>query len=411
MMTDTRGALGQRVGARRFQRYLGVIVSAFGLAFALQALDGLIAGWPTMAGPLGGVAVALVTGSVVIGSIAGPTSFHSRSLFLYASILFFAAVAIWPFAISSPIPATPMPWLVAMLPVEAGYLAVAFRRPLAPICCAVIVSIDIALVLLLRGGLSVLDTIANALFGVAISAVLILLVATVRRGVEQADAAQQTALASYGRSRLDDATEHERTRTDALVHDSVLTTFLAAASAEDPEAERLARRMAENSLRVLNHVTRSGESGPVIAFGKALGDAVDRFDPLLPGWEVDEDALLTDLVLPVDAADAVVSSLLHLISASLFHAEGATVRSIRMTALGPDGVRIVVTDDGRACRPNDPDDERSDRFHAVADLMRAVDGRAHVRSAPGEGTAVALSWGSVVVSGTAPLPEHVEVLA
>ena len=410
MPTDTRGPLTERVAARLFQKYLGVIVSAFGLLYAAQALDGFFAGWPSIAGPLGVVVVALVFSSVLLGSVAGFTSLRARRLFLGAWVLFVVAVSIWPFAITGPVPATPMPWFIGMLPVEAAYLATAFRRPAVPMCFAFVLSIDISTVLLVRGGLTWADAAADTLFGIAISVALTVLITAVRRGVERADAAQLAALASYGRSRLDDSTEHERTRTDALVHDSVLTTFLAAASARDAATEELARRMAQNSLRVLAHVTRSVAAGPGIAFGRALGDAVYRFDPLLPGWEVEEDGRLTDLVLPVGAAEAIVASMLHVITASVLHAEGATSRSIRMTELGPDGIRIVVADDGRAADPDDPDDERNDLHRSVVALMRGVDGRADVRSAPGEGTVVTLSWGSVVVSGTAPLPEPAEAL-
>jgi hypothetical protein len=43
--------------------------------------------------------------------------------------------------------------------------------------------------------------------------------------------------------------------------------------------------------------------------------------------------------------------------------------------------------------------------------MRSVDGRADIRTAAGTGTVVTLSWGSIVVSGTAPRPERAEVPA
>jgi hypothetical protein len=410
MTTDTRGPLAQRVGALRFQQYLGFITGAFGLLYALQTLDALIADWPTMAGTFGGASVALVAGSVLLGTVAGFVPGRARSLFLGASILFVAAVLVWPLSISGPVPSAPMPWFMGMLPVQAAYLAVSFRHAAAPIGCALLLTAAIAAVLVGPGGLDVLDAFADALFGAAISVVLIVLIAGVRRGVERADAAQQTALSSYGRSRIDDSTEFERARTDALVHDSVLTTFLAAAVARDPESEELARRMALNSLRVLGHVTRTVSSGPAIPFGHALGDAVDRFDPLLLGWDVDEVGL-TDLVLPVDVAEVIVSSMLHLISCSVLHADGATYRGIRMSDLGPDGIRIVISDDGRPCRAGDVQDARTAPYRTVMELMRSIDGRADVRSSPETGTTVSLSWGSVVVSGTAPRPAPAEVSA
>jgi hypothetical protein len=409
MTTDGSPAGTQRVGALRFQKYLGLIVGAFGLLYALQTLDALVAGWPTMSGTAGGGAVALVAGSVLLGTVAGFAPARARSLFLGASILFCGAVAVWPFSISGPVPSTPMPWFIGLMPVQAAYLAFSFRRLVAPTACALLLSAGVTVVLVVRGGLTPVEAVENGLFGVAVSVVLIVLIAAVRRGVEKADTAQQAALAGYGRSRLDDATESERVRTDALVHDSVLTTFLAAASARDPESEELARRMAGNALRVLAHVNRSTEVGPAVPFGKVLVDEADRFDPLLLGWDVDV-ANLADLVLPVEAADAIVTAMVHTMTGSVLHA-GAARYSLSMSELGPDGIRVVLTDDGVPFDLGDPDDPRTVLHRTVVELMRTVDGRADVHTGPGVGTAVTLSWGSVVVSGTALPPERAEVLA
>jgi hypothetical protein len=410
MTTDTRGPVAGRFGALLFQRYLGVMVAAFGALYSLQTLDALVAGWPTMSGPIGGAAVALVAASVLLGTIAGFVPSRARTLFLGASIVFCAAVAVWPFSISGPVPVAPMPWFVGLLPVEAVYLAAAFRRPSGPIWCSLLLSVGIAAVLMVSGDLSAADALSNALFGVVISAVLVVLIAAVRRGVERADAAQHAALAGYGRSRFDDATESERIRTDALVHDSVLTTFLAAAAARDAESEELVRRMAANALRVLAHVNRSTEVGPAVPFGKVLLDATERFDPLMLGWEV-EVGDLADLVLPVEAGEALVASMLSTMAGSVLHAEGVTRRTLRMTELGPDGIRIVLSDDGTGYDPHDQRDARGSMLREVVDLMRGVDGRADVRTEPHTGTVVTLSWGSVVVSAAAPPSERTEVPA
>jgi len=407
-MTSDAGAVPVvRVGALRFQKYLGLIVGLFGLLYALQTLDALVAGWPTMSGTAGGAAVALVAGSVLLGTVAGFTPSRARSLFLGAAILFCGAVVVWPFSISGPVPGTPMPWFIGLMPVQASYLAVSFRRLVAPTACALLLSTGVTVVLVVRGGLGLVESVENGLFGVALSVVLIVLIAAVRRGVARADSAQQAALDGYGRTRLDEATESERVRTDALVHDSVLTTFLAAAAARDPESEELARRMAANALRVLAHVNRAEEAGPAVPFGKVLIDEVERFDPLMPGWDVDV-ANLADLVLPAQAAQMLVTAMLHTMVGSVQHS-GAERRSLVMSELGPDGIRIVLSDDGVPVDLGDPDDPRAVLHSTVVELMRVVDGRADITT--GAGTVVTLSWGSVVVTGTALRPEPVEVPA
>ena len=409
MTSDAGPAPVVRVGALRFQRYLGLIVGAFGLLYALQTLDALVAGWPTMSGTAGGAAVALVAGSVLLGTVAGFAPSRARSLFLGAAILFCGAVIVWPFSISGPVPATPMPWFIGLMPVQAAYLAVSFHRLVVPTAGALLLSAGVTAVLIVRGGLGLAESVENGLFGVAVSVVLIVLIAAVRRGVARADSAQQAALHGYGRSLLDEATESERVRTDALVHDSVLTTFLAAAAARDPESEELARRMASNALRVLAHVSRSEDAGPAVPFGKVLIDEVDRFDPIMPGWDVDV-ADLAELVLPARAAQMIVTAMLHSMTGSVQHS-GAARRSLVMSELGPDGIRVVIADDGVPVDLGDPEDPRAVLHRTVVELMRVVDGRADLTTRTGSGTVVTLSWGSVVVSGTAPRPEPAEVSA
>jgi hypothetical protein len=80
-----------------------------------------------------------------------------------------------------------------------------------------------------------------------------------------------------------------------------------------------------------------------------------------------------------------------------------------MSELGPDGIRIVLSDDGVPVDLGDPDDPRAVLHRTVVELMRGIDGRADITTGPG--TVVTLSWGSVVVTGTAPRPEPAEVSA
>jgi hypothetical protein len=410
MPTDPTGLGTDRVGARRFERYLTTIVAAFGLLYALQTLDAFVADWPSMAGPLGVTTTAFVAAAVLVASAAPVTARFARALLLGGSSLFVVAVAVFPLAIVGPVPSTPMPWLIGMLPVVAAYLVVGFRRVVPPLVCSLLLSTGITIALVVRGGLSVPDAAANGLFGVAVSVVLLVLITAVRGGVDRADRAQRAALGRYGQSRRDDATESERSRTDALVHDSVLTTFLAAASARDPESEELARRMAANALRVLAHVNRSAAARPGVPLGKALGGARERFTPLLGDFDV-QVGRLADLVLPVEAAEAIVESILQSMETSAAIATDAVVRTVRMTELGPDGIRVVVADDGAGFDPADPSAARSRAHRDVALRMRAVDGRATIESSPAGGTVVRISWGSVVVSGTAPMPATEDVVS
>ena len=68
-----------------------------------------------------------------------------------------------------------------------------------------------------------------------------------RQAAEAVDSAQEAALERYDVAARQHATENERVKVDALVHDSVLTTLLSAAAAGSPEEQALAARMARDA--------------------------------------------------------------------------------------------------------------------------------------------------------------------
>jgi signal transduction histidine kinase len=87
---------------------------------------------------------------------------------------------------------------------------------------------------------------------------------------------------------------------------------------------------------------------------------------------------------------------------SVQHA-GDAVRSVRAEPLGPDGIRVTVLDDGCGFDPVALGAPGSGQ--RAVHRLRALDGRADVRTAPGRGVRVVLSWGSIVVSGTSLLSD------
>ena len=74
-----------RMAATQVERHLVLIVVAFGILYSLQNLDTLIAGWPSMAGPVGVAVVALVAGSCVLPVLAVPRAGLSRQVLLGAA--------------------------------------------------------------------------------------------------------------------------------------------------------------------------------------------------------------------------------------------------------------------------------------------------------------------------------------
>lgn len=411
-MTDTRPAApaaaspvtdraARTVGADRFERYLGIVVGAFGVVYALQTVDAFAADLDSIGGVLAGAAVVPIWASVLGGPIAVVARGASRRILWAAVAAYALGLAVLPFAITQPISQDPVPWIAAMSAVPMAYLAVASSSAVLSIAIGAVLAAQVGIVLGGAGGVRPAEALVDTLLVVMLTVVLTLVVAALRSGVRRADRAQAAVLAEYAAARAEDATELERRRTDALLHDAVLTTFLTAASAQTPETEELAGRMAANAVRVLAHVNRSADYGVAIPFAERWAEVQTRLAPLLSRFAVQAGASGA-VILPADIADALLDAMAEAMTNSVRHAE-AESRELRITPLGPDGLRIVVRDDGVGFDP------ASVSLRGVATVvqqpLRRIDGRADIDTAPGRGCTVVLSWGSVVMSGTDPLSD------
>lgn len=401
-MPESPAVLADR-GIVQVERHLVLIIAAFGILYSLQNLDGLIADWPSMSGPLGVAVVSLVAGSCCIALLALRRSKPARQIFAVAVATYALGALLWPFALHGAVPASPPPWLTSMWPVEAVYLCGASRRLGVPLAATAAAAAVLSVLLLGPGGLGVADVVSAILPMVAICAVLAVLIAALRHRIQHAERSRRASLDEYQRSQKDAATEAERARTDALVHDSVLTTLLAAAAAASDEDEQLAGRMARNALRVLAHVNRQDADGQVLPFSLLLQHAHSVAPVAFEVFRVDA-AQVDEVALPSAAADALLAAMVEAMDNSVRHA-GDADRSLTAEPLGPDGIRVVVADDGVGFEAATALARSGSLHRTVVERMRQVHGRADVVSAPREGTRVTISWGSVVISGTRPLDD------
>lgn len=392
-------------GMRRFDRLFDFIVGGFGILFSLQTADSFIAGVPSLSSPFGVVLISMVGLGVLAG--LGPLVAPARAglIFLFGAGCYGTALMLWAWTVTPPVATDPMPWLIAMWPVGAAYLARGACTRIVPIVIATVFSAIASLGLRFRGDVAVSDVLVDSLFMTGLAAVLILLLGTVRQRVIAAAHTQQSAVDDFAAAQLEDATEQERTRTDALLHDAVLTTFLSAASANDPDSEDLASRMAANSLRVLMHVNAVGRNEDILPFGQVLAQRCEQLGIWLGHF--DQDLTPVEVVmLPPEVAHALVGVLVQMLANSVQHAEGATRRTLRAHPLGDDGVRILIEDDGCGFDPGALGPHGGGQGSVSARELRALEGRVDVDSTPGAGARIVLSWGSVTIVGTDLLIEE-----
>lgn len=389
MTTDVRDPVG--VGPRRSDRLPGVIVAVLAVLFAVQTGDSFLADLPTVGGPSGVAVVGLALASVA-GGIAAVLSRREPGRRLLAAFLaYLAALAIWPLAVHGPVPAGQLPWLAAIAPLPLAWVAIAARRWTVALACSVLVAADVTVVLAAAGRCTWADAAMDGGSVLAAGALLTAVVGGARRGRPGSAPASRPPAARHARSGR--AAEEARARTDAMVHDRVLTTFLSAAFARSPEDEELAAKMARTALRLLSREADPGTGPSHTPLARVLEEMAPRLAPVIR----EVDLRLTGLervLLPSAVAETMVEAMTQAMVDSVERAGPDAVRTASIEPFGVDGVRIVVQDDGVGFDPATVPVDGTGVRPSVVDRLRRIDGRARVESAPGRGTRVELIWGA-----------------
>jgi signal transduction histidine kinase len=377
-------------------RALGWMVAGFNCLFALTASTEFLDFFRSTSG-LGAIAVvALVAVPLLVDAIAAARGRASRRVWALSAACYPVATLVWALSITTDLQSARPSWLVAMVLPAILQATMATRSLRATAAVAGGLAGCLVLVLWAAGGVPPAAGLAEVSLVAPFAVLLSVVVAIVRRAARRTGLAQQRTLRELAAARFDDATETERVRTDALVHDTILTTLLQAASAEQAEETDRARRMAANALRVIAHVNRAGELGAGVRLRDAVSTHEQRLDPAIRSFDVVLDRNeLEDLLLPAEAADALLGAVAEAMDNSVRHADAGR-RSVHLRPLGPDGVRIEIEDDGRGF--SYPAATGTGISTRIVVPMSTVEGRAEVETTVGRGTTIRLSWGSVSVT-------------
>ncbi|MFD1720107.1 sensor histidine kinase [Amnibacterium endophyticum] len=206
-----------------------------------------------------------------------------------------------------------------------------------------------------------------------------------------ADEEEAEAIASAATAAADAAREREQARVNALVHDRVLATLLAAArpvpGSSDLQRADAARALA--GLRALLH----DESPREDTTGRELIWQVQAVTTELApeaGFGHDLDG---DPDVPGEVAEALLQATEEALRNSLRHA-GTANRTVHV-AVEPTGIRIDVLDDGVGFERATVPAERLGIAESIEGRLRSLPGgAADVVTEPGVGTRVLLRWAS-----------------
>ena len=190
------------------------------------------------------------------------------------------------------------------------------------------------------------------------------------------------------------AADHARSvaqrRSNSFVHDHILSVLVSlSAGLEDSAQLRQATRSALESLEP------QAPSAPAISASALFEALTTQIRSLSPEARL---AISTAVDRPVPAAvsQALADAVTEALRNSLRHAggeegPGSVERRIEMRS-DAEGVAVVVSDDGRGFDPAAPAPGRHGLTGSIGTRLHDAGATAHVRSAPGHGTAVSMTW-------------------
>jgi signal transduction histidine kinase len=280
-------------------------------------------------------------------------------------------------------------WVQQLMSLGAIASVVAWRLPASLAVTTAIAAFTAVDRVALDGVDDLVLGVQDGLYVLLFSATFLVLGGNLFSGARRADAAQQEASRTAAEGAADAARERELARVNALVHDRVLATLLAAARG-GAETDALVRADAERALSELHALLEPEEpgrslSGEALAF--ALQGATTELDPEATfAYEVH-----SDRSVPGDVVDALTAGLEEALRNAARHAE-APNRSVHVS-VGEDLIRIDVLDDGVGFDPAAVSADRLGIGRSILGRMRAVSGGGgEVVSATGTGTRITLSF-------------------
>jgi len=346
-----------------------------------------------------GLAVAFT--AAVIALVV--TSIVKRGVAIAATAvaaLYFIELVTWPFLMNDPSAVLDgAPWLWYLCTVATSCAAIAFPLFWAGAYTVVVpVIYGVLRTFPAGGGKDIALASLDVVYAILLGFVVLIIITMLRQATAAVDVAQTNALTKYAVAVRQHATELERVEVDSIVHDSVLTTLLSAASAETPEASTLAASMAGEAITRLSDAgaVHAGDDA-VIPLGRLshrIREAAEAFAS--PFTVVEEE--LDYLSLPVHASEALYSASVQAMVNSTRHAgpPGAPLtRTLVIKANQQGGCTVVISDDGVGFDPALVPHDRLGLRVSILERVSGAGGAVRVCSRVGQGTTITIDWPAV----------------
>ena len=380
----------------RVESVISRSVAAFGVVFALQSIPHFLR-HSNEVHPLWLVVVATsVFTSIAVAFVLSIVRRRVAVAHSMVATIYFFALVTWPFAVQdAATTAADGYWLYQLISIGTASAAIGFPRWVAAAYLVVVTALYSVIRISMEGaGDRLLQSLLETAHSFIVGAAVITIVSILRSSSRRVDFAQAAALDRYAAAVRQHATEVERVQVDSIIHDSVLTTLLAAARASTDAERDLAATMARESIDHLRDAALvTPEDGSSVKVG-ALADRVEASARAMPvDFEVRRRPLST-WTIPAPAADAVLAAAVQAMSNSAQHAgDGPTVRRwITIRAAHPGGIDLEIGDTGRGFNLVDVPIDRLGVRVSIIERVANSGGSSEIDSVPGEGTVVCICW-------------------
>ncbi len=376
----------------RVDRLIGRTLSLFMLVSLYEAIS-VFSGQYQYLHPVWALSTISVFAAVLVFNIINFWFLSGRSYgYVVHGVVVAAMVATWQFQLTAEVNSVPhfQPWIWWATGGASMAMGLMLPRWWAWAYMAAMPAVWFVLLQTPLGGEATLAKAAqDAAFVTLFPAALVTLTHLLRNSARDVDKATDAAAeASAERARID-AIERERSRVDALVHDSVLTTLLVSARATQASEQQSALELATQAIEKLNAAAadNTDELISVLSFSQALTEAIERQDPSIDiGFSG-----ATGRSLPIEVASALTDATSQAVANSLQHAGRAAKRLLRIKVTKKE-IKIVITDDGNGFRVSRIARNRLGLRLSIIQRIENVGGRVFINTQPGEGTDIVLEW-------------------
>lgn len=386
------------ISRRQIETVASRSVAIFGLAFGAQTVAATLAQVGQVRPVFAWIFIVLLYGGLLASVAASMARRFVRPVNGYIAVVFLAEIVAWPFVVSDPgAVVVNRPWLWYLVTVATAAAAIACRTRAATVYLIVTpLAYGIVRMTPSGGGQSAGSAALDVSYAIILGGAVLLIITLLRQASASVDSAQSAALARYTHAVRQHATELERVQVDAIVHDSVLTTFLSAARAHSPESKILATRMARNAIGHLKAAAAADPDDDATVSLDQLARRITGSSATLSAPFALRSLDIDSGEIPVQAAEAVYSAAVQAMVNSLQHAGPGVKRWLTVRGAPQCGaggcIQVDVGDTGIGFALDSVPTERLGLRVSILERVSNAGGVVEIISAPGEGTVVVIRW-------------------